>query len=952
MAVPEPEKALNHAARVGFRRALIAAGMPLPLQTLGQLVDFVDLVEGDALIRAVRALVVHVGVKVTLSLQYLLDSLAAHLGQRPGIQTVFFPASCARRGRPPTDFRSHGLAVRPRAPGLVKAAFRGLQVSSNALNMWPMNTSIHTSHSIRVLSLAGLAAAVLPALMLASCSSTPEIGYIPRVVPEIDTEAMTEVTYQDDIQPLFNRRCVACHSCFDAPAQLKLNCSDGVVRGASKQRVYETRLKQAQHTRLHVDAQTEEEWREKGFFPVLPDPEASTIEERLDSSVLYQMLAMSRIRQLPESGLLDGIVRDSHDIPVAPSIDEFALYAYQFPHAGMPFYTYGLTEEEFSTFAHWTANGAPVEKETTVLTEWEQVQVNKWETLLNGDSKKDQLIARYIYDHWFSGNLYFSDAEEPVFFRMVRSKTPPGEPMDRVTTGCPTDDPGVDRVYYHLKKRHGVLMRKTHMPYALNDEKRDRLRALFWDTDWDVEELPPYGGRWKERPFDVFSAIPERSRYQFLLDDSYYFVQSFMRGPVCRGQVALNGIRDHFSILFVDPDKDPSCSHPEFLERAKDDLVLPSQISKLTGALFGYPIIKSRLKNFQNNWALAFNTFYPEGSEISLASVWDGADSPGEPLMTAFRHFDTASVAKGFVGATPPSAWLVDYTLLERIHYLLVANYDVFGTVAHQLSTRLYFDLLRYEGEINYMHLLPPEQREEIFRNLYRGVSERKLRKNYPLPQTTSRVAIAYSGEKDPRDQLRDLLVQRDSMARPGPGAAHRSLARVHEEIPQSMAHFVQYFPEVVFVRIRMNDGDDEVYTILRNKAHKNVAYLFGEENLRDPKYDSLLVLPGLVGDYPNLMMVLGEDDVDGYLEKLHQSDSFDKIVDCYLSHGVLRNSPEFWPTLDWFVDWQQKADPVQAGLFDLKHYFLTRLLSLGEGDLVKTTLSTDPVDLTQAAPR
>ncbi len=85
-------------------------------------------------------------------------------------------------------------------------------------------------------------------------------------------EVMTKITYQKDIQPLFNARCVACHSCFDAPAQLKLNCAEGVVRGATKQRVYDTgRLKQAQHTRLHIDAHSEEEWREKGFYPVLDD---------------------------------------------------------------------------------------------------------------------------------------------------------------------------------------------------------------------------------------------------------------------------------------------------------------------------------------------------------------------------------------------------------------------------------------------------------------------------------------------------------------------------------------------------------------------------------------------------------------------------------------------------------------------------------------------------------
>ncbi len=93
------------------------------------------------------------------------------------------------------------------------------------------------------------------------------------------------------------------------------------------------------------------------------------------------------------------------------------------------------------------------------------------------------------------------------------------------------------------------------------------------------------------------------------------------------------------------------------------------------------------------------------------------------PTQISFGHLIDGAIP------TPSSAWFVDYTLFERIHYLLVANYDVFGPVAHNLSTRLYFDLLRYEGESNFMRLLPPEKRHELFKGLYQGISSRELRK-------------------------------------------------------------------------------------------------------------------------------------------------------------------------------------------------------------------------------
>jgi len=36
------------------------------------------------------------------------------------------------------------------------------------------------------------------------------------------------------IQPIFDNRCVACHSCYNAPCQLNLQSYSGLTRGATK----------------------------------------------------------------------------------------------------------------------------------------------------------------------------------------------------------------------------------------------------------------------------------------------------------------------------------------------------------------------------------------------------------------------------------------------------------------------------------------------------------------------------------------------------------------------------------------------------------------------------------------------------------------------------------------------------------------------------------------------
>ena len=43
-----------------------------------------------------------------------------------------------------------------------------------------------------------------------------------------------------------------------------------------------------------------------------------------------------------------------------------------------------------------------------------------------------------------------------------------------------------------------------------------------------------------------------------------------------------------------------------------------------------------------------------------------------------------------------------------------MAGFDVYGSVAHQLETRLYMDFLRMEGEHNFLVLMPEDKRLQM----------------------------------------------------------------------------------------------------------------------------------------------------------------------------------------------------------------------------------------------
>ncbi|NOX75300.1 MAG: hypothetical protein GXP17_01475, partial [Gammaproteobacteria bacterium] len=78
------------------------------------------------------------------------------------------------------------------------------------------------------------------------------------------------VSFERDVRPVLERRCVVCHGCYDAPCQLKLSSIEGMQRGASKERIYEPkRISVMQPTRLFIDAKSTAQWRSRGFSPVL-----------------------------------------------------------------------------------------------------------------------------------------------------------------------------------------------------------------------------------------------------------------------------------------------------------------------------------------------------------------------------------------------------------------------------------------------------------------------------------------------------------------------------------------------------------------------------------------------------------------------------------------------------------------------------------------------------------
>jgi hypothetical protein len=254
------------------------------------------------------------------------------------------------------------------------------------------------------------------------------------------------------------------------------------------------------------------------------------------------------------------------------------------------------------------------------------------------------------------------------------------------------------------------------MVYALGEARLRRLRELFLDSAWQPTREPGYGPEEAGNPFVAFDQIPARSRYEFLLDDALYFVTTFIRGPVCRGQVAVDVIQDRFWIFFADPDRDLSVVSPAFLEETKQLLRLPAEDQGRVVPGTRWLEYNRMQREYLSRRVELYDEIDPERRGPALDWIWNGGGRNPNAALSVLRNFDNATVVRGLVGALPKTAWVIDYPILERIYYNLVAGFDIYGNVAHQVATRLYMDHLRMQAENLFLMLLPAGARRSATR--------------------------------------------------------------------------------------------------------------------------------------------------------------------------------------------------------------------------------------------
>ena len=96
---------------------------------------------------------------------------------------------------------------------------------------------------------------------------------------------------------------------------------------------------------------------------------------------------------------------------------------------------------------------------------------------------------------------------------------------------------------------------------------------------------------------------------------------------------------------------------------------------------------------------------------------------------------------------------------------------------------------------------------------------------------------------------------------------------------------------------------------------------MFSDESRANPDEDTLTVLKGLEGSFPQFFFDAHVDELDLFsdsITNIETREDYERFVGRF---GIRRTDGGFWKISDWFNDWNRKADPVLYGVFDRSRY-------------------------------
>jgi hypothetical protein len=151
------------------------------------------------------------------------------------------------------------------------------------------------------------------------------------------------------------------------------------------------------------------------------------------------------------------------------------------------------------------------------------------------------------------------------------------------------------------------------------------------------------------------------------------------------------------------------------------------------------------------------------------------------------------------------------------------------------------------------------------------------------------------------------------------------TLAREHLAMLAQLAELkgraLSYLPETSFLTVRDGQGREHQFTLLRNSAHSNISELFDEEERRVPDEDTLTLVPGFLGAYPNAFYRVEAEDLPQFIKQAGELKSEADYAALASQFAIRRTDGRFWSHSDALHAAYRKGWPVEAALFDYNRF-------------------------------
>ena len=116
-------------------------------------------------------------------------------------------------------------------------------------------------------------------------------------------------------------------------------------------------------------------------------------------------------------------------------------------------------------------------------------------------------------------------------------------------------------------------------------------------------------------------------------------------------------------------------------------------------------------------------------------------------------------------------------------------------------------------------------------------------------------------------------------------------------------------------------NGKSSYFTVLRNTGHSNVTHLADTKSELLPDENTLTVVPGFIGAYPNALYVMTREQLPEFtatVRTLTSESDYRALADHF---AIRRTNKQFWKYSDALQDANADLEPVASGLFDYNRF-------------------------------